>query len=699
MQQEESSAQSILHKAQLLVEAKRHKEAIQLLGEVIRTPFLDDTITFEARLRRAQAFVSIAKFLRSKAAREGELAPEFGIDLSTWCEMAQSDCEELIRVFNSSSSNGDNMSKLLQQTHIVRAEAAELASDALTARRYIISGLCEFPDCEELQSKLKGLSSSAQQSSDQLKASRVHFIQRKQQQEQEKEDDAESNRLAVTPTDLQLECVICQDIFYQPITLACGHSFCKSCISQTFDHANANRNQENNMFFQAAALGGGMKQHCPLCKTVLHISPDTFPVNLVLEHIAQTLFPAQYRQKRREVEKYLQVRHKQHDDDEEKSSTGENQNHLDPSNESQSSSPLKQNSNNNKPASRRHHTLPLFVCTSTSPGHTVAFNIFEPRYRLMFRRCLRGSREFGLIEHPPQEHSSSLNRNSDNNHIHHKVGTIVKITDSMIQPDGRITITGVSERRMRIISSSELDGYRVGVCEEYDDDEPRSLRDAVSASTGCRLLIARLFEKLGISSSSSSRGGSVPSNPRFNPPPYCHELFAAPLVKAKEAEEQLEKRVERGEEEEDVLTTGDDEDEGGEGEKALSSSAEKSESGKEQEASDDTMVVCPKWVEANFSRVVVPASLWIGEFYYQHSWHNLLLTNTLHRVRHCVSVQERHARGSFLSMLGSSAVQFLRSAVGRALRFTTRSSTTTQEASQEEGNDSSDEEQEQEEEE
>lgn len=41
--------------------------------------------------------------------------------------------------------------------------------------------------------------------------------------------------------------------------------------------------------------------------------------------------------------------------------------------------------------------LPIFVCTQALPGIPCPLHVFEPRYRLMIRRCVEsGSRRFGM---------------------------------------------------------------------------------------------------------------------------------------------------------------------------------------------------------------------------------------------------------------------------------------------------------------
>lgn len=41
--------------------------------------------------------------------------------------------------------------------------------------------------------------------------------------------------------------------------------------------------------------------------------------------------------------------------------------------------------------------IPIFVCTMSFPGIPCPLHVFEPRYRLMIRRCQEsGSRRFGM---------------------------------------------------------------------------------------------------------------------------------------------------------------------------------------------------------------------------------------------------------------------------------------------------------------
>ena len=44
-------------------------------------------------------------------------------------------------------------------------------------------------------------------------------------------------------------------------------------------------------------------------------------------------------------------------------------------------------------------SVPVFVCTMAFPSLPSPLHVFEPRYRLMIRRCETGSRRFGMCQH------------------------------------------------------------------------------------------------------------------------------------------------------------------------------------------------------------------------------------------------------------------------------------------------------------
>uniref|UniRef100_A0A3Q4BUN6 Uncharacterized protein n=1 Tax=Mola mola TaxID=94237 RepID=A0A3Q4BUN6_MOLML len=65
----------------------------------------------------------------------------------------------------------------------------------------------------------------------------------------------------------QFRCYICKDVFTEPVTLPCGHNFCKSCITE---HWNTN-----------------VLCRCPTCKEVFNMRPDLKVNTLFSEITAQ----------------------------------------------------------------------------------------------------------------------------------------------------------------------------------------------------------------------------------------------------------------------------------------------------------------------------------------------------------------------------------------------------------------------------
>lgn len=64
-----------------------------------------------------------------------------------------------------------------------------------------------------------------------------------------------------------LICSICMDLFQNPVTTACGHTFCKNCLDCNFEYND---------------------RVCPLCK---HPQSKTPKVNIVLRNIQQMMKP------------------------------------------------------------------------------------------------------------------------------------------------------------------------------------------------------------------------------------------------------------------------------------------------------------------------------------------------------------------------------------------------------------------------
>ncbi|KAF4619146.1 hypothetical protein D9613_005059 [Agrocybe pediades] len=100
----------------------------------------------------------------------------------------------------------------------------------------------------------------------------------------------------------------------------------------------------------------------------------------------------------------------------------------------------------------RHARLntPIFVCMLSFPGFPTHLHLFEPRYRLMLRRCLESPNpRFGMIM-PPKPGAPQMD-----------YGTILEIRSVQMLPDGRSYVETIGSTRFRILERGTLDGYMV----------------------------------------------------------------------------------------------------------------------------------------------------------------------------------------------------------------------------------------------
>ena len=77
------------------------------------------------------------------------------------------------------------------------------------------------------------------------------------------------------------------------------------------------------------------------------------------------------------------------------------------------------------------------------PHAVLPLHVFEPRYRVMMRRCLDGDREFGVV---------LIERGSEvgGGDARFDIGTIARIVQAAELPDGRFALATVGLRRFRV---------------------------------------------------------------------------------------------------------------------------------------------------------------------------------------------------------------------------------------------------------
>ncbi|EKG20570.1 Zinc finger RING-type protein [Macrophomina phaseolina MS6] len=134
-------------------------------------------------------------------------------------------------------------------------------------------------------------------------------------------------------THKELDCHVCYNLLLDPVTTACGHTFCRKCMVRALDHT----------------------LHCPVCRRSLTIPPslDGQPSNRCLVALLTSLCPELVAARAEAVAQ------------EERGAAELN--------------------------------TPLFVCTLGFPAMPTFLHIFEPRYRLMVRRALEGNGTFGML--------------------------------------------------------------------------------------------------------------------------------------------------------------------------------------------------------------------------------------------------------------------------------------------------------------
>lgn len=200
------------------------------------------------------------------------------------------------------------------------------------------------------------------------------------------------------------ECKLCFNLLFQPITTICGHTFCRECLERCLDH----------------------RVECPCCRTALdqyHRGVPNMEVTEVLELILVNYFAVDYNERKR---KYLESTEKL-------ASVGKDGNVQ----------------------------VPIFVCTLAVPKVPCPLHIFEPRYRLMLRRCVTsGSKQFGMCIP-----SDDPNKNFAD------YGTMLIIKSVNFLPDGRSIVDTVGGERFHVVSRGMLDGYDTATVEWLKDEE------------------------------------------------------------------------------------------------------------------------------------------------------------------------------------------------------------------------------------
>ncbi|XP_019955991.1 LON peptidase N-terminal domain and RING finger protein 1 [Paralichthys olivaceus] len=214
-----------------------------------------------------------------------------------------------------------------------------------------------------------------------------------------KQRSAKSKTWRTVPKDLldpvDLECSLCMRLFYEPVTTPCGHTFCKDCLERCLDHT----------------------PQCPLCKESLkeYLACRKYMVTTVLDKLIKQYLSQEYAERTKT--------------------------HLE---ETRELSDLTKN-------------VPIFVCTMAYPTVPCPLHVFEPRYRLMIRRCMEtGTRQFGMCINDPQKGFVDY-------------GCMLIIRSVHFLPDGRSVVDTIGGKRFRVLSRGMKDGYSTADIEHLED--------------------------------------------------------------------------------------------------------------------------------------------------------------------------------------------------------------------------------------
>ncbi|KAG6550795.1 hypothetical protein Mapa_007699 [Marchantia paleacea] len=335
---------------------EKYDEAIKVYSEALQTRPADPAILLS---NRCAAYCKLSERLRKIPAELSEERALFGLDPMSLVQLAVKDVEKLIKLRNE-----------WPKTYLRKGTALVLLEQYEGARDAILDGLQLDPTSNSLQKALRDLN---EEFGGQL---------------EEVENSRKQKRAKVERSD-ELDCTLCLKLLYSPITTPCGHSFCRGCLLQAMDHGNK----------------------CPMCRTVLFVSPKTYPVSVTLNNLIQRNFPEEYKERKAEMDEVLQP--------------GE-------------------------------EILPLFVMDVVLPCERMPLNIFEPRYRLMVRRVMEGNHRMGMV-------------GVEERGVLADIGCEVEICECQPLPDGRFYLEVEGRRRFSITKTWEQDGYRVAQVKWIED--------------------------------------------------------------------------------------------------------------------------------------------------------------------------------------------------------------------------------------
>ncbi|KAK7049502.1 hypothetical protein VNI00_005533 [Paramarasmius palmivorus] len=172
---------------------------------------------------------------------------------------------------------------------------------------------------------------------------------------------------------------------------------------------------------------------------------------------------------------------------------------------------------------------PMFVCQLSFPGMPTLLHFFEPRYRLMLRRCLAlPVPAFGMIMSSSSSNTSNAS-STLNPQGQVEYGTMLEIRSVQMLADGRSMVETWGVWRFRILERGLMDGYVVGRVERIDDIDDELFDDEHTDSEDEASLVSPSSTPPPTTSSSIDPVLRSPSRPRSHSHPSPSSRSATPL--------------------------------------------------------------------------------------------------------------------------------------------------------------------------
>lgn len=88
--------------------------------------------------------------------------------------------------------------------------------------------------------------------------------------------------------------------------------------------------------------------------------------------------------------------------------------------------------------------IPVFICTNAFPGVACPLYVYEPRYRLLVRRCLLS---------PTRRFAMAAKESTSEKFVSY--GTVLEVKDAVSLEDGSFILTTVGVRRFKVLTKGE----------------------------------------------------------------------------------------------------------------------------------------------------------------------------------------------------------------------------------------------------